>query len=377
MDKRKCESKDSYRLLLIPEEIATNYSEITYIQAADGHIDIICSNCDNLIASCVEESTVSKLSGNVIKCDLCKKYLFINDIPTERVRQYHNYNNLNYQSRYNDSQYSLLITQLPQILCAYLSKLVYPDHRSGTFPINVVLHEIKQAHKEGLILERDTKLGKLTILKNKLILVSKRPDIHERFKNKFRKDDWLNNRINFNTNQFELYIAGTLIEKNIKFDMPDPPDFVIDGFEDPLNIECTSCRSEYTLAKSEDALMGNLKWKVEIAVKKKSKKGYCSKNTLLCIEITNILYTLMMRGFKANDLDFESLYQNDFYGYGGIVLYYGHYDVGRHTFRFKFAPLNPLENTPKHLLSLMKIMCTSSTNLGTSEDDQYVTPDSI
>lgn len=119
--------------------------------------------------------------------------------------------------------------------------------------------------------------------------------------------------------RFELNIATTLIRKNVIFETPDPPDFLVNMDGTIVAIECGSAH----LPNSKD---GNLLYKLSSVINQKAKKPYCAPTTALCVDFTNIHYRSDENGqidaSGSFDLRTRTHVQNtlDQTNFGGVIL---------------------------------------------------------
>jgi len=103
------------------------------------------------------------------------------------------------------------------------------------------------------------------------------------FKNRMVKSK---NNVSFFGDKFELFIAYTLIQKNIVFTRPEPPDFEIENFKDKLYIECTTSQFDFSTIPTKNEIFTKLK-KTIIS---KLSKPYTNNNTILFVDITNLMF---------------------------------------------------------------------------------------
>lgn len=118
--------------------------------------------------------------------------------------------------------------------------------------------------------------------------------------------------------RFEIDIASSLIAKGIPFDLgKDLPggdnkngDFCVRD----VSIECTT--THVNQKKFSDFL-----YKIEGAVRAKSKKPYCHERTAIFIDITNLFYNRALQETPITDVEFRSFLKELLlkYNFGSIV----------------------------------------------------------
>ncbi|RZK00136.1 MAG: hypothetical protein EOO43_25315 [Flavobacterium sp.] len=121
--------------------------------------------------------------------------------------------------------------------------------------------------------------------------------------------------------RFELHIATLLAMKDVIFDCPDPPDFVVQGTN--ISIECSSKRVN-TIVCGKD-----YKYKIRASLESKRKGAYNAPNSALFIDITNIIYSL-----KASSFDTEPMTLSNYveaiipqYNFGSVLLFGYHFEI--------------------------------------------------
>jgi len=163
-----------------------------------------------------------------------------------------------------------------------------PGYHSNATPVGNTLQRIVGYHNNGRYLDRDLEMGKLLLVKNLSEIEKYDSDLFKKFRRSLRNED---NTDNFYGARFETNIAASLIRKKIPFKKQESPDFLISqGNDILLGIECGSARIRKMAATVD------LNYKVVSTVKKKSSKSYCSINTALFIDITNLFHTANRNG---------------------------------------------------------------------------------
>ena len=85
--------------------------------------------------------------------------------------------------------------------------------------------------------------------------------------------------------RLELRIASSLVSKRLNFQKSEAPDFIITG-RSTIGIECTSCHLQ--LGKTHE--LRDLTYKLDSAIKNKSKYTYQTSNNILAVDISNLLF---------------------------------------------------------------------------------------
>lgn len=125
--------------------------------------------------------------------------------------------------------------------------------------------------------------------------------------------------------RFELSIAAKLCRIGIDFAMPDPPDFSLEGEFSGLMVECTGAYLDVVSASNSA--------KLKAKILDKDQKPYATRNTLLCIDHTNLSYG-MASDFER--IESDAVWQEvvlktfDESKFGGLLLL---------TFMFEEDPL--------------------------------------
>jgi hypothetical protein len=101
---------------------------------------------------------------------------------------------------------------------------------------------------------------------------------------------------NFFGIRFEINITAKLIRRKIPFEKTESPDFSIDFHLGKAAIECTSTR----LRKEKEDY--DLLYKIESAIRRKSKKEYSNLHTALFLDVTNLVYEVLNAGASLTKL---------------------------------------------------------------------------
>jgi len=119
--------------------------------------------------------------------------------------------------------------------------------------------------------------------------------------------------------RFEIDVASSIIGKDISFVMGKDlaggdnrnGDFVING---NIAIECTTTHIS-------SPKFSSLLYKIESAVRSKSKKPYCNEHTALFIDISNIFYNRALQNIPICDTELRECLRNLMrnYNFGSIV----------------------------------------------------------
>lgn len=103
------------------------------------------------------------------------------------------------------------------------------------------------------------------------------------FKNRLVK---YNKNIGFYGDKFELFIAFSLLERGIKYTKPEPPDFKIKFDNSDIYIECGTAQFDVNSKPSKIEIFSKLRKKIN----EKLKKKYSNYDTILFLDITNLIY---------------------------------------------------------------------------------------
>lgn len=170
----------------------------------------------------------------------------------------------------------------------------FPGTRDSSSAIGLTLEAILRYHNSGNVLARDVQLNRMALLAKHL------KEIHEFDKSlsrDFKKTIKRSRNINeFFGIRFEINITATLIRHKIPFEKTESPDISIDFQFGKAAIECTSAR----LRKEKDHY--NLLYKIESAIRSKSKKEYSNLHTALFLDITNLVYEILNAGTNLSKL---------------------------------------------------------------------------
>ena len=130
-------------------------------------------------------------------------------------------------------------------------------------------------------INRNVEIAKLNMLVRDLQTIEKHDrTLLSRFKRIIR-----NTRNHWETYfgvRIEIYIASSLIRREVNFVKAESPDFTIPKHE--VFIECAHTHRS-------NSGSANLIDKIRSAITQKSKKTYCNSSTILCMDITNIAAT--------------------------------------------------------------------------------------
>lgn len=103
------------------------------------------------------------------------------------------------------------------------------------------------------------------------------------FKNRLLKN---NKNIGFYGDKFELFIAFSLLERDIKYTKPEPPDFKIKFDNSEIYIECGTAQFDVDSKRSKVEIFSKLRKNINAKLKKK----YSNDDTILFLDITNLIY---------------------------------------------------------------------------------------
>jgi hypothetical protein len=175
-----------------------------------------------------------------------------------------------------------------------------PGCRGNQSAVGLALQSILQYHSSGDFLARDVQLNRMALLAKNLAEIgdfSKSLLGHYRklIKNSRNTDDFFGTR-------FEINTAATLIRLRLRFEKAESPDFIVLTEFGKAGIECTSARIRKE--KHDQSLL----YKIESALRDKSKKEYSGPDTALFVDITNLVYRTLHSGAGLHDLlDREAL----------------------------------------------------------------------
>ncbi len=177
-------------------------------------------------------------------------------------------------------RYSTLVIELNKLLSMkFINNNIYSRNSIG-----LSLSSIIEYHNQGDILSRECELGKINMLVKHL----KELKIYDNeLFIKFKRDIL---RLSDNLDGYfgvrlEINIATSLIRKKVKFIKTESPDFCILEYNKKIYIECTSVHISKNISNKKD-----LRYKIKTAINNKAKKIYCNNETMLFIDITNIVH---------------------------------------------------------------------------------------
>lgn len=153
-----------------------------------------------------------------------------------------------------------------------------PGHRAFDSPLSRYVGRSFAFHNQGQLVQRDFELVRLESLVRDLTEIASGP---EHTLSKARKILRQGTRGSTIIGQvFEIHTCATLLRKGIPHQWRDSPDFEI--YAGPSAIECTS------IALANPPRDTTMSYKLEKAIAEKSGKPYCSPNTVLFMDISNV-----------------------------------------------------------------------------------------
>ncbi|MEM3713303.1 MAG: hypothetical protein QXR97_07195 [Thermoproteota archaeon] len=228
-------------------------------------------------------------------------------------------------------------------------------------PIGRALKTVLFYHNSGRYEERDYELARLHMLVKHLEEIN----IYDKgllklFQDKINRDD-----ANYYGFRFEVAVASSLIRRKTYFQKSERPDFKILYNGNEIFIECTSVHLH-------SSSLPNLRRKIMLAVKEKSRKGYDKPNAALFLDVTNIYYRILLTR--------QPLYRDDVVryaqealgisGFGAAVLFV--YVLNKDLNRFE---LNYLRVDNQAIDPVLKNFLNQHYNYGTHEIHEYALPE--
>lgn len=201
----------------------------------------------------------------------------------------------NYTSPYKAEEFPNIASSIIFALKEALDIKLKIEVREDAKPLERHVMQTLQLHNSGDFENRDLELRKLVLL---LLDIQKVKDYDlnsfRSLRRTFVKANKLSQYIGY---RFEFRIAALLTEKNIDFSSQESPDFLIKQAEGNCYIETTSVHMP-------EPKPYNMYLKVGAQIDNKSKKPYANENTILMIDISNIIHSAAM--FKS-EFSVESL----------------------------------------------------------------------
>lgn len=190
------------------------------------------------------------------------------------------------------TDYGALVQRISKLLGTGEKEKVVPSNRN--MPIERSLFRILDLHFRGKHDIRDWEMSRWILFANQMETIKRhRPEIFDSYRNRLgsnRLDHYIGTR-------FEVNIASMLINDEIDFECPDPPDFSIKGLSSPVSIECGSVH--LSKPKSRDT-----KYKIQSVIREKSKKPYCLPSSSIFIDFTSIHNVMVGNQFYGRGLDY-------------------------------------------------------------------------
>ena len=183
---------------------------------------------------------------------------------------------------YNDSFVLIFHTMVSEL--QQITGIDFLQRERRNNPITLRLKSIVASHNSLNFKLRDYELSILKFFINDLIVIKKhRENLYKKYKQLIRHQS----NENYTGIRFEVKITSLFINKGIKFEKLDPPDFSIEVNNNNVFVECTSCHLKSNLPK-------DIKYKFDSALAKKVKKGYNHPKTVLFIDYTNLAFNILL-----------------------------------------------------------------------------------
>jgi hypothetical protein len=196
-------------------------------------------------------------------------------------------------------------------------------------------------HNKGDYEARDHQLTRLALLRSELQEIEKHdPELLAIFRNMYRY-----NRADYYGFRLEVATASLLIRRKIPFEKTERPDFVLKTKSgDSLFIECGSVH----LTKGKNRPVD---YKLASAINGKLKMPYMNRQTLLFVDVTNIIHHSLKSEHYLGPTDLERVVRNSISGQmvGAVILVFYILDKDRKHFWYNSQRIDNEEMHPSLL----------------------------
>ena len=203
--------------------------------------------------------------------------------------------------------------------------------KTANNPLRKAIQGIVESHKEGNHLSRDAHNASLSLIIKNL----------NEIKNHDREllGAFLSALANCDTDTYygfrlEISEAAFYTRNEIPFVKSESPDFTLKGEWEGVFVECTSVHLSTPKSRKVD-----LQYKIDSAIKSKSKKSYCNNNTELAIDITNIEFYHALNDIRQDHLKqrkriADSLKTSHF---GSVLVYRYMVNMDKKLYQWKYT----------------------------------------
>ena len=235
-------------------------------------------------------------------------------------------------------------------------------------PIADILEEILRLHNENLYEFRDRELTRLGMLVDELNQIRQHDNS---LLNNFRKDykQKVTSIDYFYGFRAEVTLASLLAKDKLIFIKRERPDFEI-SFTNNSKIyaECTS--THLFKHRSDD-----LSYKIQLAIRRKLNKNYLNDNSILFIDITNLLRHTLVSGTYMDQSKIESTIRSEIDGKSIGTVIISHYVLNKDTGMY-LTCFNRYDNSTitEGLLQFLNLYFPNENNILISNYDIPKTP---